>query len=77
MLRCLNEVQDYKNMPEDVFFTLACLRLGLPLPPVGMRRVFAIECEYFDMPLAIHAYDRGLLPDWLIAILYEKSELPR
>lgn len=77
MLRCLHEVQDYKNLPEDVFFTFACLRLGLPLPPVGMRRVFAIECEYFDMPLAIHAYNRGLLPDWLIAIMYEKSELPR
>jgi hypothetical protein len=77
MLQCLSEIQDYKNLPEDVFFTLACLRLRLPLPPVGMRRLFSIECEYYDKPLGIHAFDRGLLPDWLITRLYENSELPK
>jgi hypothetical protein len=47
-----------KPMVEDVYFTHATAMLGMRLPPVPLRSVFAIEAEYYATPFGFHGWNR-------------------
>jgi hypothetical protein len=88
MLECLSRVSleqactylggipaETNFIPEDVYFTLACDLLKKHVLPQDLRRVLAIEAEYYDEPVAFHGFRYPYFPMHQCVELVQKSPL--
>jgi hypothetical protein len=62
MLECISTLPPNPSLNEDMYFTLACTRLGKKMPSYEVSSKFAVESVFYEKPCGLHRPHLSFFP---------------